>query len=226
MKNHKLTKEDIQKNIEEQTGAIGREFHAGFEFVKKYPHSVSIFGSSRALPESVHSKTAEALAYRIAKELGYNIMTGGGPGIMRAACKGAREAHGKALGLSIDLPAEQKINEFVTDLIHFNYFFSRKVMLSFAAEAYVFFPGGFGTFDELFGILTLIQTNKIPRVPVILMGKDFWNPFNSFLEVHMCEDHATIVKSDMSIYTITDSIDEALEIIRKAPLSEWWEKTD
>ena len=226
MKNKKLSREEIEKNIDEQTNAISQEFRAGFEFLKKYRHSVSIFGSARSLPESVHSKVAETLAYRIAKEIGYTVMTGGGPGIMSAASKGAREAHGKAIGLSIELTKEQKTNEYVTDVINFSYFFSRKVMLSFAAEAYVFFPGGFGTFDELFGILTLIQTNKIPRVPVILMGKDFWNPFNEFLNIHMCEDHATISKEDMLIYTITDSIDETLEIIRKAPLSEWWEKTD
>ena len=225
-KKHKLNNKEILKNIDEQTTAIAKEFHDGFRFIEKYPRSVTIFGSARALPESLHSQTAEVLASRIVKEIGYSVVTGGGPGIMCAANKGAFGAAGQSVGLSIDLLYEQKVNEFVTDGIHFNYFFARKVMLTFSAEAYVFFPGGFGTFDELFGILTLIQNNKIPRVPIILMGKDFWGPLQEFIHISMYENHATVSKADMTLYKITDKIDEALDIIKKAPLSEWWEQTD
>jgi uncharacterized protein (TIGR00730 family) len=225
-KENKLTHEEIVKNIDEQTASIAKEFRDGFTFIEKYPRSVTIFGSARALPESVHSQTAEVLAGKIVKELGYAVVTGGGPGIMSAANKGAREARGESVGISIDLLYEQATNKFVTDSIHFNYFFSRKVMLSFAAEAYVFFPGGFGTFDEFFGILTLIQNNKIPRVPIILMGRDFWAPLHEFIKISMYENHSAIAKSDMHLYHITDSIDEALGIIKKAPPSTWWEKTD
>ncbi len=145
---------------------------------------------------------------------------------MRAANKGALAARGESVGISIDLLYEQKSNEFLTDNIHFNYFFSRKVMLAFSAEAYVFFPGGFGTFDELFGILTLIQNNKIPRVPVILMGRDFWGPLHDFIKISMFENHSSIDKADMHLYHVTDNIDDALDIIKKAPPSTWWEKTD
>jgi uncharacterized protein (TIGR00730 family) len=174
----------------------------------------------------MHYHIAEGVAYRIAKELDYAVVTGGGPGIMRAANKGAREAGGKSLGLSIVLPKEQQTNEYVTDAITFQHFFIRKAMLAFATKAYIFFPGGFGTFDELFGILTLIQTNKIPRVPVILMGKDFWGPLQKFMTVSMYEEHATIRKGDMKMYTITDSADEAFEIIKNAPEPSWWKDAD
>ena len=225
-KKHKLNHIEILSNIDEQTTAITKEFRDGFKFIERYPRSVTIFGSARALPESLHAQTAEVLAGKIVNELGYSIVTGGGPGIMRAANKGALAARGDSVGLSIDLLYEQKTNEFVNDEIHFNYFFARKVMLAFAAEAYVFFPGGFGTFDELFGILTLIQNNKIPRVPVILMGRDFWEPLHEFIKVSMLENHSAIAKADMKLWTITDKIDEAIEIIKKSPPSEWWEETD
>lgn len=225
-KKQQITPEEISKNIDEQVSAITKEFRAGFNFVEKYPRSVSIFGSARALPESVHAKTAEKLAEKIVKELGYSVVTGGGPGIMEAGNKGAREASGESVGISIDLLYEQKTNPYVTDNMHFNYFFSRKVMLAFSAEAYVFFPGGFGTFDELFGILTLIQNSKIPRVPVILMGADFWQPLHEFIQVNMFENHSAINKEDMKLYTITDNLDEAISIIKKAPVSEWWKNTD
>ncbi len=225
-KKQKLTEAEITANIDKQVAAITKEFHDGFTFIEKYPRSVSVFGSARALPQSVHSKRAEALAERIVKETGYAVVTGGGPGIMEAANKGAMEAKGKSVGLSIDLIFEQKTNPYVHDEIRFNYFFSRKTILAFSAEAYIFFPGGFGTFDELFGILTLIQNRKIPRIPVVLMGKDFWEPLAGFIQTNMYEQHSAIAKEDMKLYTITDDLDETMDIIKKSSVSEWWETTD
>ncbi len=225
-KKQKLTPEEIEKNIDYQVSTITKEFRDGFTFIEKYPRSVSIFGSARSLPQSVHGKTAEMLAERIVKDLDYAVITGGGPGIMASANKGALEAKGQSVGLSIDLLFEQKTNQYVTDSMRFSYFFSRKTILAFSAEAYVFFPGGFGTFDELFGILTLIQNRKIPRVPVILMGSDFWKPLNDFILMSMYEQHSAIAKEDMKLYTITDNIDEAMTIIKNSKISDWWETTD
>lgn len=241
-----LTKADIEKNIISQVDAAAQEFRDGFQFLEKYPHRVTIFGSARALPESLHYKAAAELAGRISAELSLVVVTGGGPGIMEAANKGARQAvpkndaaisilpgqstapkaRAKTIGLSIGLPREQNINEYVDDSMCFNHFFARKAMLAFADKAYVFFPGGFGTFDELFGILTLIQTHKIPRVPVILVGSDFWKPLAGFIRANMFENHASISKGDMHIYTISDDNDKILDIIKKGPNSEWWTDAD
>lgn len=201
---------------------INHEFTDGFEFLKKYPKSVTIFGSSQAQPTDPAYSQACDLARRIVKELGYAIITGGGPGIMEGANKGAFEAGGVSIGMNVSLPHERTANAYITHAIKFSYFFSRKVMLSFAAEAYIFFPGGFGTFDELFSVLTLIQTDKIPRVPVILFGSEYWDPLKSFMQETMEKKYRAIDDKDLSLFEITDSVDRALEIIKKAPLSEWW----
>ena len=224
-----MTKEEIEKNIDEQVNTAAKEFRAGFEFIQKYPKRVTIFGSAQAMPESVHFKAAEELAGRIVREIGYTVATGGGPGIMCAANKGAREAaHGKSktVGLAIGLPREQRINEYVDEVILFKHFFVRKTMLTYAAEAFVFFPGGFGTFDELFDMLDLISTRKIPRVPVILVGSDFWHPLANFMKTQMYENHASITKDNLHMYRITDSIDEVVDMIKKAPIEPWWKDAD
>jgi uncharacterized protein (TIGR00730 family) len=232
-----MTKEDIEKNILSQAEAAANEFREGFKFLEKYPHRVTIFGSARALPESLHYKAAEELAGRISTELNLVVVTGAGPGIMEAANKGARQARekhilqegkiaAKTIGLSIGLPREQHVNQYVDDSMCFNHFFARKAMLAFADKAYVFFPGGFGTFDELFGILTLIQTHKIPRVPVILVGSDFWKPLTSFIRTNIFENHAAISKGDMHIYAVSDGTEQILDIIKKGPNSEWWNDAD
>lgn len=221
-----LTVEKINENIDQHIADISKEFRNGFEFIKKYKKSVSIFGSSHLTSASSHYNDAKKLAERIVKDLDYAVITGGGPGIMEAANWGANEAGGKSVGLNISIPHEQHTNKYTNSHITFDYFFARKTMLNFAAEAYVFFPGGFGTFDELFGILTLIQTKKIPSVPLILVGKDFWNPFRDFIEQHMLNRHHTIDKEDLNLFVITDSIDNVLNIIKKAPVSEWWKIMD
>jgi len=221
--NNPLIRSDIHaREVENHLERIHREFADGFDFLSKYPKSVSIFGSSLAADDTPHYQKAYELGKLIVSDLKYAVITGGGPGIMEAANKGAYEAGGPSLGLNISLPHEHSTNAYVTHSIKFAYFFSRKTMLSFAAEAYVFFPGGFGTFDELFGILTLIQTGKIPHVPIILIDSHFWNPVRGLLEKTMLDAYKTIEKRDLNLFEITDSVDRAIEIIKEAPVSEWW----
>jgi uncharacterized protein (TIGR00730 family) len=157
---------------------------------------------------------ASALAGKLAKA-GFTVITGGASGIMEAANKGAFEAGGKSVGLNIELPSEQGSNPYLTDSATFNYFFSRKVMLSFASEVYIFFPGGFGTLDEFLEILTLVQTRKIKRIPIILYNKGYWTPLLKFFENHLLKEYQTIDKADLSLYHVVDSVDEAYESILK-----------
>jgi uncharacterized protein (TIGR00730 family) len=224
--NNPLIRSDIHaahtKEISAHLKRIEREFSDGFDFIAKYPKSVTVFGSSLAKPETEHYKKACELGGRIVTDLRYAVMTGGGPGIMEAANKGAYAARGVSLALNISLPHEHSVNAYSTRSLKFSYFFSRKTMLAFTAEAYVFFPGGFGTLDELFGILTLVQTGKIPRVPIILFDSHFWNPIRDILEHTLVGTYETIDKRDLDLFEITDSVDRSIEIIREAPVSEWW----
>jgi len=212
-----LTRQEMFEATEKRIAAIQKEFREGFELIAKHPRSVTFFGSARLSEDHPAYKTAQNLAYKIVKELEYAIATGGGPGIMEAGNRGAFEAEGDSLGLQITLPHEQKTNLYVTESVNFYYFFSRKVCLSFSAEAYVFFPGGFGTFDELFEILTLIQTGKIKKVPVILVGKSFWKHFDK-LARGLLARKKLIDTEDVNLYTITDSLDSVINIIRKSPI--------
>jgi uncharacterized protein (TIGR00730 family) len=212
-----LTVDEIQRSTEERILRIDDEFKKGFAFIKDMPKTVTFFGSARLPEDNHHYRVAQELAAKIV-ELGYAVVTGGGPGIMEAANRGAYEAGGNSIGMSIKLPMEQSTNKYVTKNLDFYYFFSRKVILSFAAEAYVFFPGGFGTLDEFFEIVTLVQTGKIEKVPIICMGKDFWYPLQAFMYEHMYEQHGAIDKADLDLFVITDDISEAVEIIRTAPI--------
>lgn len=221
-----LTIEKINSNIDGHITDITKEFRNGFEFLKKFPKSVTFFGSARLTQASSHYDDARRLASKIVTELGYSVITGGGPGIMEAANLGAKEANGNSIGLNIVIPHEQHTNPHTNNNITFDYFFTRKTMLNFAAEAYVFFPGGCGTFDELFGVLTLIQTKKIPAVPIVLFGKDFWNPLKDFLQKNMVDQHHTIDSDDLNLFTITDSVDTSIKIIKGAPVSTWWKIID
>ncbi|TSC85171.1 MAG: hypothetical protein G01um101417_38 [Parcubacteria group bacterium Gr01-1014_17] len=215
-----LTKEDAQQIIDARIEHINAEFKVAFELIKNYPRSVSIFGSARVEEENPHYERARALAARIVKDLGYAVITGGGGGIMEAANRGAREVGGQSVGLNIRLPKEQQKNDYTTDSMEFSYFFVRKVALSFAAEAYIFFPGGFGTLDEFFEILTLIQTHKIRRVPIILVGRDYWEELNDFLFRNAYRTEHAISKEDMDLYKITDDDNEIIEIIKKVPIKQ------
>lgn len=191
---------------------IMSEFVNGFDLLRKYSTAATFFGSARLNPQEPAYKDAEALAAKLAKK-GFAIITGGGPGIMEAANVGAFKVGGKSVGLNIELPMEQKLNPYVTETESFHFFFSRKVMLAFAAEVYVYFPGGFGTLDELLEIVTLIQTRKISKLPVVLYGKDFWTPLLQFFEKTLVHEYKTIDAEDMELFHLVDSVDEAYEYI-------------
>lgn len=195
---------------------INNEFKSGFEIVKRYPKSVTIFGSARFDEDHKYSKQATELAKRISKE-GYAIITGGGHGIMGAAHKGSYLANGQSVGINIELPHEQTMNKYITDYIDFHHFFSRKVILSYSAEVYIYFPGGFGTMDELFEILTLKQCFKIPNVPVVLFGTKFWNPLKKFIEKTLLKN-GTISKKDLDLFIVTDDIDRVVKIVKYAKI--------
>lgn len=212
-----LTLLEISESAKKRVALIAQEFTDGFEFIKNYPRSVTFFGSARTKEGDFYYEKARELAKNIVEELHYSIVTGGGPGIMQAANRGAYEAGGNSIGLNIQLPNEQISNEYLTDQINFYYFFSRKVCLSFSAEAYVFFPGGFGTLDEFLEILTLIQTGKIPKAPIILFSKKHWRPLEDFFKNSLAEG-GFINESDTSLYTITDDEKFILDIIKKAPV--------
>jgi len=211
------TKEEIAHAAKLRVSRIAKEFSRGFKFIKKYPKSVSFFGSSRFEEDNPHYQKAKDVAEKLS-EMGYAIVTGGGPGIMQAANHGAYETGGASIGLNIRLPHEQVANPYVKDSVDFYYFFSRKVTLSFSAEAYIYFPGGYGTLDEFFEILTLVQTHKIPKVPIILVGSDFWNPLNEFIKNHLLREYRAISPGDMDLYKIVDDEEEIVEIVKNAPL--------
>lgn len=213
-----FTLEILEKEAKRRGARINKEFLNAFTFIKKTDRSVTFFGSARSEQSNKHYKQARNLAEKVVKELGYSVVTGGGPGIMEAGNRGAKEAGGISIGFNIILPFEQIKNEYVTESLDFYYFFSRKVALYFSAEAYVFFPGGFGTLDELFELLTLVQTQKISKVPVIMIGKDFWDPLNTFIRKQLYNAHKSIDLKDMDLYTITDDLDKAIDIIRRAPI--------
>jgi len=218
MQNNKpLTLLEISEAAHKRVMLISTEFMNGFEFIKNYPRSVTFFGSARTKENEKCYEKARALAKRIVEELHYTIVTGGGPGVMEAANRGAYEGGGNSVGLTIKLPNEQLDNKYLTAKEDFHYFFSRKVCLSFSAEAYVFFPGGFGTLDEFLEILTLVQTNKIPKAPIILVGSSHWKPLEDYFKEVLVKEK-TIEESDLSLYTITDDETEILKIIKEAPV--------
>lgn len=212
-----LTKGEMQTAAQERISLISREFKEGFNFLADLPKSVTFFGGARFETDHPYYKQAESLALRIAKELKYAVVTGGGPGIMEGANKGASEGGVESAGLTIQLPHEQVINPYLTKHLDFYYFFSRKVCLSFATEAYIFFPGGFGTLDEFFEILTLVQTKKIEKVPIILVGEDFWDGVHDMMKKELLS-RAAIDPEDLELYTITDDESKIIEIIRNAPV--------
>ncbi|MDO8593418.1 MAG: TIGR00730 family Rossman fold protein [bacterium] len=191
---------------------IMSEFIEGFDIIRRYGLAASFFGSARATLGDNSYKDAEELASRLSKK-GFAVITGGSAGIMQAANKGAFDAGGVSVGLNIHLQDSQTYNPYLTEKFVFDHFFVRKVMLTYASEVYIYFPGGFGTLDEFFEIVTLVQTKKIRRVPIVLLGKDFWSPLLAYIEKTLYEKHAAIDKSDMKLYTLVDSVDEAYDYI-------------
>ncbi|MBU1091204.1 MAG: TIGR00730 family Rossman fold protein [Candidatus Omnitrophica bacterium] len=192
---------------------IMSEFVDGFEVLSQIGKAVSIVGSSRTKPNSKYYKLAEQVAYLLAKE-GYAIITGCGPGLMEAANKGARRAKGKSIGLNIQIPAEQKPNKYVDELLDFHYFFVRKVMFVKYAKAFVIMPGGYGTMDEFMEALNLIQTERISKFPVVLFGKAYWRGLISWLR-NTTLKAGNISSQDLKIFTVTDSPKEVVEVIKK-----------
>ena len=190
------------------------EFVDSFEVMNNIGPCVSIFGSARTKPNQKYYKLAVKIAKRMTEE-GYGVITGGGPGIMEAGNKGAAEAGGLSVGLNIDLPFEQSHNPYINDDMNINhrYFFVRKVMFVKYAQAFVVMPGGFGTMDELFEVLTLIQTKKITPVPIVLVGTNFWSGMKEWITNVMLEQAQNISAKDLDLIPITDDPDEVLKII-------------
>ncbi len=193
---------------------IMAEFVEGFELLRKYGCAVTFFGSSRTKPTDPYYEAAEELAAKLAKKK-FTVITGGGGGIMEAANVGAFKVGGNSVGLNIKLPHEQQLNPYTTESLSFDFFFSRKVMLAFASECYVYFPGGFGTMDEFFELLTLVQTKKIARVPIVLYGADYWKPVLQFFEAQMLREHKAISPEDMELFAVVDDISTAYKHILK-----------
>ncbi|MBI2552097.1 TIGR00730 family Rossman fold protein [Candidatus Uhrbacteria bacterium] len=208
-------KGDFRQEISWRIFRIMAEFIDGFQFLADLKKEVSFFGSARFKPSNKHYREAEKLARMLGKA-GFTVITGGGPGVMEAANKGAIETGAESVGLNIQLPKEQRVNRYVKHGIGFHYFFTRKVMLSASAQAYVFFPGGFGTLDEMFELITLIETEKAERIPIVLIGKDYWSGLLSWIEEQVYKKHHAIERGDMKIYTLVDSVEEAYEIVVKS----------
>ena len=205
---------EIKSNDSWSIFKIMSEFVEAFDRLSKIGPCVSIFGSARTAEDNKYY----LLGVQIAKELGslgYGIISGGGPGIMEAANKGAQEAKSPSVGLNIDLPFEQSHNPYIdpSHNILFDYFFVRKVIFVKYSQAFVILPGGFGTLDELFEAITLVQTNKIAQFPVVLVGKDYWNGLSQWLKLTVLEEEKNIHETDLELFKIVDSADEAVDYI-------------
>ena len=193
---------------------IMSEFVEGFEDLSDIRPAVTIFGSARTLENAAEYRTARRIAHLLSTK-GYSILTGGGPGIMEAANRGAFETGGRSVGCNIELPFEQKPNDYINKLVSFHYFFIRKVMFLRYASAVVIMPGGFGTLDELFETFTLVQTKKIDPCPVILVGSKFWGGLLEWIKETLCRQNAYIEKNDMSLYQVVDKPEDAVKAIMK-----------
>ena len=202
---------DIKAQNSWQIFKIMSEFVEGFEKMSRIGPCVSIFGSARTKPENKYYQLAEEIAYKLVLE-GYGIITGGGPGIMEAANKGARRGEGKSVGLNIELPFEQKHNDYIdTDkCINFDYFFVRKNIFLKYSQGFIGMPGGFGTIDELFESLTLVQTNKIAQFPVVLVGSEYWTGMLKWIRETMLQQEHNINESDLDLFKVVDTADEAV----------------
>lgn len=212
---HLLKEYSKEHNVSAQEiYSIMSEFVRGFEFLRQYKKAVSIYGSARLGFDSDIYKQACLLSYHLAKD-GFTIITGGGPGVMEAANKGAYEAGGKSVGINIKLKHKQKVNKYVIESREFEHFYVRKTMLSFASKVYIFFPGGFGTLDEFFEMLTLVQTEEIPRIPIVLVGKNYWSPLIKWIEEYLFKKNHAVDKKDLQIYYLVDNADEAHQLIKK-----------
>jgi len=202
---------------EERMVQINKELREAFKTIAQFPKSVTFFGSARLQPGTEFYEKARRLGAECCKA-GYGVVTGGGPGIMEAGNLGTFETCGSGIGFNIVLPFEQKANPNVTHGVDFQYFFTRKFTMNFTGEAYLCFPGGFGTMDEFFEILTLVQTKKIERVPIILVGSEFWQPIMDYSKNVLLDKFGTISKEDLDLFVVLDDEEEIMKIVKEAPL--------
>ncbi len=196
---------------------IMSEFVEGFDTMSDIGLAITLFGSSRSKPETQEYRDAERVAAALVGH-DFAVITGGGPGIMEAGNKGAFEAGGKSVGLNIALPHEQKPNPYQNISIEFEHFFPRKVMFVKYAVGLICFPGGFGTLDEFFETMTLVQTRKTPAIPIVLFGSRFWSPLIDFMTHTLRDEFATISPEDLNLYKLTDDVDEAVDHVRMCVL--------
>ena len=191
---------------------IQGEFIKGFDQLSELGPCISIFGSARTQPKNPHYKNAVELSKLCVKN-GYGVITGGGPGIMEAGNKGAYKSEEGSVGLKIQLPFEAVANDYIDELVDCRYFFTRKVFFLKYSQAFAAFPGGFGTFDELFEVLTLIQTGHMRKVPVVLVGKDYWGGLTDWIENTVLGKEKNISKDDLDLYKLVDTPEEAMEYL-------------
>lgn len=210
------SEEEILKKLSiadlERANAYAKDLGSGLQIVRSFPQGVTIFGSARLPQDHKYCKMAYELGGLLAKN-GHTVVTGGGPGIMEAASHGAYEIGGRTIGLNITLKHEQFPNPYLTDCLTFEYFFARKVSLAMAAKVFVFFPGGFGTMDELSEILCLMQEGKMPKMPVFLVGKAYWKTFDKIIQKML--ELEVISAKDTQIFKITDDVSEVVAAANK-----------
>ncbi len=208
------SKEDFRETFQWRIFRIMAEFVEGYQFISDFKKSITVFGSSSFNENNLNYEKARKFG-RIASEEGYAVITGGGPGIMEAVNRGTYESGGDSVGINIQINGGERANKYLRHSIGFHYFFTRKVMLSFSSSGYVLFPGGFGTLDEFFEIVTLIQTKKITKkVAVVAVGKEFWEPLFRWIEDDLYKKHNTIRKEHLDIFHLVDTPEEAMEIIK------------
>ena len=211
MKND-IMREDLTAEEPWRVFRIMGEFVEGFEALSKVGPAVSVFGSARTKRDSKYYKLTQEIASLLAKD-GYTIITGAGPGVMEAANKGAKSAGGRSIGLNIDVPVVQKPNRYVTTLLDFRYFFCRKVMFAKYSKAFVIMPGGFGTMDELFEALTLVQTKRMSVFPIILIGREYWGGLMEWIKKTMLST-GCISRQDLKIFHMVDDAEKVISILR------------
>ena len=216
-KNHLLVRQKLIDAAEGRLVTVVDEFENAFDILSKYPRTVTIFGTARLDQDHPVCKQAFAAAWALGKH-GYAIVTGGGHGVMEAANRGAMKAGAPSIGFNIHLPMEQQLNKYTTASYQFEHFFGRKVAMTLDATGYVYCGGGFGTFDELFEVTTLMQTGIIPKVPIILLGEDFWRPLEVYIKETLLEKYTTINAVDLDLFTITDDIDLAVNKIEQTTI--------
>ncbi|MCC8190259.1 MAG: TIGR00730 family Rossman fold protein [Planctomycetes bacterium] len=212
-----IAPDDFRKMDPWRIFRIMAEFVEGFESMAQVTNGVSVFGSARTPETDKYYAMARELGARLTTG-GYTVITGGGPGIMEAANRGASDVNGVSVGLNIDLPFEQNPNPYIGKLLSFRYFFCRKVMFSKYSKAIVAFPGGFGTLDELFEHLTLVQTMKIPTLPVILVGSEFWDDMVVWVKKALLAERGYISPEDLNLFRVVDTLDEVMAILREGGL--------